>query len=418
MVPTREAKRDLGGTVPKITKRLIDGLGSDDVRRIVRDEELTGFAVRLNADGSKTYLVEYRAGRGRGFPTRRMSIGRHGALTPDEARQRAKQILAQVAHGEDPAAARTAHKKEPTVSDILLIALEQHWKPKRKPSTAKAFEEMINRTLIPEFGATRLSDLTRAQIRAWHSKQTHRPRQANLDLAILRKALALAVADELISDNPARGIVPHPEKARDRVPTDDELRAVWKAIDEAPIRGSARLLFKLLPLTGCRRGEWMTARWSDIDLNAAVLRLRDENAKAGARTVPLSGPVLALLRSTSRTSEWVIANDEGDGSLTKSNVRDAWAAVLTTAKVHNLHIHDLRHAFATRGASLGANALILRDALGHKTLAMTGRYVSRQADPVRELSERIAQSLLISAGATIDAKEERVVPFRKSTGAE
>jgi integrase len=399
--------------MPRITKHLVDGLKPEDAGRIVRDDELTGFGVRLNADGSRTYLVEYRAGRGRGFPTRRISIGRHGPLTPDEARGEAKKILARVAHGEDPAAARTARKKEPTVKDVLLSALEQHWKPKRKASTAKAFEEMIYRTLIPEFGATRLSDLTRAQIRGWHAKQTHRPRQANLDLAILRKALQLAVADELIADNPARGITPHPEKSRDRVPTDNELKAVWTAIDEAPIRPSARLLFKLLPLTGCRRGEWLTAKWSDVDINAAVLRLRAENAKAGARTVPLPGPVVALLRSTPRSSAWVIANDEGNGPLTASNIRNAWAAVCKAAKVGDLHLHDLRHAFATRGASLGADALILRDALGHKTLAMTGRYVSRQTDPVRELAERIAGSILSLTGASPSKPDEQVVPLKR-----
>ncbi len=110
--------------MPKITKRLVDGLGLDDAGRIIRDDELTGFAVRRNADGSKTYLVEYRAGRGRGFPTRRMTLGKHGALTPDEARQRAKQVLSRVAGGEDPAAERKARKREPTVADILTNALE------------------------------------------------------------------------------------------------------------------------------------------------------------------------------------------------------------------------------------------------------------------------------------------------------
>jgi integrase len=400
--------------MPKITKRLVDGLAADQAGKVIRDNELTGFAVRLNADGSKTYLVEYRAGRGRGFPTRRVSIGRHGALTPDEARQRAKQILAQVAHGKDPAAIRTARVKEPTVRDVLLSALEQHWKPKRRASTAKAFEEMINRTLIPEFGSIRLSDLSRAQIRVWHAKQTHRPRQANLDLAILRKALTLAVADELIENNPARGITPHPEKARDRVPSDEELRAVWRAIDETPIRASARLLFKLLPLTGCRTGEWQNARWSDVDFVNAVLRLRD--AKAGARVVPLSGPVLALLQVQKDRQGWVIPNDSGIGPLTKSNIRDAWRAVLAAAGVNDLHIHDLRHAFATRGASLGANALVLRDALGHKTLAMTGRYVSRQADPVRELAERIATSILAVSGAaeTSFNSPSTVVPMKQA----
>src|SRR5215217_4906727 len=139
-------KRPPEGAMPRITKRLVDGLKPEDAGRIVRDDELTGFAVRLNADGSKTYLVEYRAGRGRGFPTRRLSIGKHGALTPEEARQHAKQILAQVAGGADPASVRAARKKEPTVKDVLVLALEQHWKPKRRQSTSKAFEEMINRT--------------------------------------------------------------------------------------------------------------------------------------------------------------------------------------------------------------------------------------------------------------------------------
>jgi integrase len=393
--------------LPKITKRLVDGLGSEDAGKVIRDDELKGFAVRRNGDGSKTYLVEYRAGRGRNYPNRRVSLGKHGALTPEEARQEAKRMLAQVAAGNDPASQRTARKQERTVKDILLTALEQHWKPKRKASTAKAFDEMIHRTLIPEFGAVRLSDLTRAHIRSWHAKQTHRTRQANLDLAILRKALNLAVADDLLTENPATGIAPHPERSRDRVPTDLELQRLWAAIDSTPIRPSARMLFKLVALTGCRVGEWRSALTSDVDLSTAVLKIRDENAKAGARTVPLPGPVVALLQNAQTKQGWVIPNDDGTGPLTKSNVRDAWAAVLKAANITDLHIHDMRHAFATRGAALGANALILRDALGHKTLAMTGRYVARQADPVRELSERIAASILKSADSPV--AEEQIV---------
>jgi hypothetical protein len=78
----------------KITKRFVDGLRGEDIGRIIRDDELAGVGVRRNADGSATYLVEYRAGQGRGFPTRRLSLGRHGALTPDQARSEAKQVLA------------------------------------------------------------------------------------------------------------------------------------------------------------------------------------------------------------------------------------------------------------------------------------------------------------------------------------
>jgi hypothetical protein len=100
------------------------------------------------------------------------------------------------------------------------------------------------------------------------------------------------------------------------------------------------------------------------------------------------------------------------------NVRSAWEMVRGVSGVRDLRIHDLRHAFATRGASLGANALVLRDALGHKTLAMTGRYVSRQADPVRELSERIAASIMTASGADDPVPDvpSAVVPMKKARG--
>ena len=99
---------------------------------------------------------------------------------------------------------------------------------------------------------------------------------------------------------------------------------------------------------------------------------------------PLAGPPEAF----------VCPGDDGTAPLTTANMRDAWAAVLRAAGVDDLRIHDLRHAFATRGASLGASALILRDALGHKTLAMTSRYVARQLDPVRTLADRVAADML------------------------
>ncbi|WP_165937757.1 tyrosine-type recombinase/integrase [Methylobacterium segetis] len=378
----------------RITKRFVDALGEEEAGRIHRDDDLHGFAVRRNADGSRTYLVEYRAGRGRSYPTRRISLGRHGALTPEDARRSAKQILARVASGEDPAAERAHHRREPTVRDALITALEQHWRPKRRASTAKVFEEMINRTLIPQFGATRLSDLTRSEIRRWHAQQCRRPRAANHELAVLRKALSLAVSDELISDNPGRGIPLHHEEARDRVPTDAELRAVWNELSAPEMRLEASTLIKLLILTGCRVGEWQNARWSDVDLRAGLLSLRPLTTKAGARHVHLSRPAVDLLTPLPRRSDFILCNDVGNGPITKDIIRRTWERVRERAGAPDLRLHDLRHGFATRGAALGANALILRDALGHKTLAMTGRYVSRQDAPVRLLSEKIADDLV------------------------
>ncbi len=366
------------------------------VPSVVRDDDLKGFGARLNGNGSVSYYVEYRAGRGRGFPVRRVVLGKHGALTPEQARQLAKDMLARVAGGADPAAERTKRKRELTVEQWLRCCIEQHWKPKRKASTAANFEAMIERTLIPAFGSRRLSELRRSDIREWHAAQTHRSRQANLDLAILRKAMSLAVADEMIELNPAKGIELHPEKARDRIPNERELASLVAALHTAEIRSAAALLFRLLLLSGCRVSEWLFARWSWVEFKGGVLRLPD--AKAGARNVPLSSQVLVLLENAPKSSAFVIPNDGGDAPLSRSNVRDAWATVCSTAGVSELRIHDLRHNFATLGAGLGASALLLRDALGHRTVAMTSRYVSRQGDPVRVLADRIGD--IISAKAS------------------
>jgi len=376
----------------KITKRAIDQLlASGTPGDIIRDDDPRGFLARLNANGSVSYLVEYRAGRGRGFPVKRPALGRHSQLAPEQARSLAKSMLARVLAGDDPAAERASRRREMTVADWLRHCVATHWRPKAKASTARNFEGMIERALIPEFGSKRLSELTRAQVRAWHAAQTHRTRQANLDLAILRKALNLAAGDGLIKENAATGIQPHPERRRDRVPTDQELAAVLNALDAAPIRPQAALLFRLLLFTGCRTSEWRAAEWSWIDADGRTLRLPD--AKAGARPVALSSVVQALLAATPRTSRFIVPNDAGEAPLPPSTVSHAWETVRKAAGVEDLRVHDLRHAFATRGAGLGASAVILRDALGHKTLAMTSRYVARQNDPVRELAERIGSQI-------------------------
>ena len=358
--------------MPKISKRTVDELIAAGVPDTLRDEELTGFCARLNANGTVSYLVEYRAGRGRGFPVRRLVLGRHGTLTPDQARTRAKAMLARVLAGDDPAAERASLRKESTVADLLRHSLETHWGTKSKPTTLSRFTSTINHSLIPAFGSLRLSELTRARIRTWHAKQTHRRRQANLDLAILRKALSLAVRDELIKENPATAIEKYPERQRDRPPTDAELAAIIQALDTVDIRPQARLLFRLLMLTGCRSSEWRCAEWSWLAADGRTLNLPD--AKAGARPVVLSSAVQAILADAPRSSRYVIPNDAGDEPLTPSIVSKAWETVRNAAGLGDLRVHDLRHGFATRVAGLGASAIVIRDALGHKTLAMVLRY--------------------------------------------
>jgi hypothetical protein len=125
--------------MPKISKKMVDQLISSATPQVIRDDNVKGFGARLNANGTVSYLVEYRSGRGRGFPVRRLVIGKHGPLTPDQARSLAKGILARVLAGDDPAIERANRRKEATVAEILRHALATHWKVKSKSSTIKNF---------------------------------------------------------------------------------------------------------------------------------------------------------------------------------------------------------------------------------------------------------------------------------------
>ena len=76
--------------MPRITKRLVDGLTANGREQIVWDDEIAGFGVRVTATGSKAYILKYRVGHGRSAPIRKPTIGRHGDVTADEARRIAK----------------------------------------------------------------------------------------------------------------------------------------------------------------------------------------------------------------------------------------------------------------------------------------------------------------------------------------
>ncbi len=111
----------------KISKRTVDALiASGAPGEVKRDDDVKGFAVRLNANGSISYFAEFRAGRGRAFPVRRVVLGKHGQLTPDQARNLAKNMLARVLAGDDPAAERANRRREMTIADLLRHTLATH----------------------------------------------------------------------------------------------------------------------------------------------------------------------------------------------------------------------------------------------------------------------------------------------------
>jgi integrase len=393
--------------VTKITKRTVDALKpalGGDV--FLWDDELPGFGIRCRPSGSKVYFLKYRTTGGR---QRWLTLGRHGPMTPEGARAKALREKVAVADGNDPSGARQQKRRENTVAIVADRYLAEHVAMHNKASTASEARRIVETRIKPALGNIKITDLTRADIKAWHQAMSPTPYEANRALAYCSRMLSLAATDwELRPDNPCFGIKRFPEKRRERFFTDDELTKLGSALLAMEMEGLEApgfiLLVRVLATTGMRLGEALGLLWSDVDLRARAIRLRD--AKTGARTVHLGGAAVTVLGAVTGRGGHVVRGPGANKPLSVNTAQKAWKRLRERAGINDGRLHDLRHTAGTFAALAGANAFAVRDLLGHRSLAMTGRYVERAADMVRAtadaVSSRVAAAL--NAGAAVPAE--------------
>jgi integrase len=399
----------------RITKRAADAAKPKEREYFLWDGELLGFGLRVLPSGVKSFVVKYRIGPGRRAAVRRMTIGKHGKLTTDAAREGARKILAAVVRGDDPAGERSRQRRELTVGELADRYIAEHVRVHNKPSTAVEFERLVNSRIKPAFGSRRLGTVTRSDVKAWHTVLRGSPYAANRALAVLRKMFSLAVKEwELLDKNPAVGIKMFRETKRERFATDADLARIGQWLMSAEkarrVHPSLALAVRLLALTGMRLGEVLTLEWSAVDIQNGAVQLAD--AKGGARTVALGAPACALLAAVRTRGRYVVSGDDAARHLQRSSFRTGWRYLRAGTGLADLRPHDLRHTAGTFAAQAGANAFLVRDLLGHKTLAMTGRYVERAVDPLRYLADQVAERVAAAMGAP--AEKPRTVQRRGS----
>ncbi|MDE1148622.1 MAG: site-specific integrase [Azospirillaceae bacterium] len=362
----------------KITKKLVDQMQPGPTDILVFDTLLKGFILKVTPLGAKTYLVRYRMG-GRATPLRKYTIGRHGSpWTPDSARTEAEKLLAKVRQGTDPAVEKKERLAQGfTVTELADRYLSQHVDMKNKATTQKEFRRLVETIIKPELGTRATASITRGDISALHHRLRATPRQANHVLSVLSKMFSLSEVWGFRPDNtnPCRLIERYRETARERFLSDDEVVEVGKAVAAAEhdrtAHDSVLNAIRLLLLTGCRVGELLALRWTDIDLEAALLLIRD--AKAGARAHPIGAVAVAFLTEMGRTSPWVLPGiQDANKPLAANSLSHTWGRIRTKAKLEDVRLHDLRHTVGTYAGQTGANAFLVRDKLGHKTLNRAG----------------------------------------------
>ncbi len=382
-----------------LTKRLIDAANAQPRPYELRDTNVKGLILRVQPSGYKAWIIEWTRGK-------RRTLGAYAHLTVDQARAHAARSMAEFIQIGLPSIA----KAKPTAC-TLDVFLTDHYGPWAEANLrcGSRYVESIRRA-FPGFLPWQLTAIDAAAVERWwdlrlsgnSTRNGQRVAKATLSrlVAMLRSALSKAVEWKLLERNPLLGMrlksvearkvirylsADEESRLRDALASRDAKSSAarisgnqWRAersresLPAIPENGFGDHLTPAVLLamnTGLRRGELLSLRWSDVDLQGRMLTIRAEQAKSGKqRHVPLNTEATDVL------TRWSTQRCEGALVFLPDDVKTAWNRLLVRAKITGFRFHDLRHHFASKLVTKGVDLNTVRELLGHADIKMTLRY--------------------------------------------
>ena len=314
-------------------------------------------------------------------------VGDANAMTVDDARVQAATLLAAIRCDADEPASPDATRFE-TVAETVLQSYARVW----KPQTLYVNWNYLRRQILPWFTGTQIADITRADVQRWFASRRATPVAADRSMPVLSVIMTEAERMDYRPEgsNPCRGIRRYRRKGRERYLSDVEIGRLSARLSvhegERPLEVAA---IRLLLLTGCRKSEVLTLRWSDYREGRLFLR----DGKTGPRTVWLSRAARNVLDNIERTSAWVFPARRGNGPAGPMWLRHFWQRVRAEADLSDVRLHDLRHAHATFALRQGESVLAIGRLLGHASPHTTLKYTHLADAMVREAVETIGAVL-------------------------
>jgi integrase len=334
----------------------------------IADMEIRGFSARRWPSGVISYDLRYRTANGE---RRRLTLGQHGSLTADEARRRAKKRVGEVADGRDPIAERKSAVAATTKTvNAILDDYENRYLASKRSAALQisAFKRLIR----PRIGDRSIYSLTRADIAGLFDKvaDTSGPVAADAALAFLRKAFNWHMTrDQEFTSPIIKGMArtSTKDRARSRILTDDELRAIW-SVTAAPTTYNA--LVRFLLLTTARRDEASHMTWSEIKNNDWTLPAARNKVKVDL-VRPLSMATMSLLSSLPRDTNGYVFPGQ-NGAIGAHGKRKA--KLDRESGVAGWRIHDLRRTARSLMSRAGVPSDHAERCLGHVISGVRGTY--------------------------------------------
>jgi integrase len=346
----------------KLSAKTVAALELDGKRDVIHfDDLMSGFGYRLRAGAGgkvlRSWVVQYR----RGGASRRLLLGSAEVLSAEQARSMAKKALGLIANGEDPAADRADRRAKDKLT--LRSVIDEYLAAKQvRPRTLAEIRRYLTVYCRPLHGMP-VDAVTRKDIatRLVAIGREH----GSITLARARAALSAfftwAMQMGIVEANPVLGTAkPQDTTPRDRVLSDAELAAIWRACGDDDFGRIVRLLI-CMP---CRRSEIGGLSWSELKLEAGTWTLPAERSKNGkAHTLPLLPMALAIIKAVPRMA----TRDHLFGVRANGFTpwEDAKAALGARSRVTGWVLHDIRRTVATRMADLGIAPHVIEQVLNH-----------------------------------------------------
>lgn len=365
-----------------ISKRSVDAAVSGAKDTFLWDSELKGFGLRVTANGSKSYVFQYRMG-GRESPVRRYTIGKHGSpWTPDKARREAERLLILVRQGADPVQAEKERRRQAV--DLAFDSYVEIFRERYLQVRWKQWQlgdGILRREVIPVLRDKPLPRIVRSDLNPIWDRLADRPAVARLAHATLRKLFRWAVSRGDLERSPLDGgEAPPAVAARDRVLSDEELALAWSLLSMLgdPFHG----LVKMLILTGQRREEVAGMRWIELHRAERLWTLPKERTKnSRPQLVPLSEGAIAILDHVAGGASWpkrgfvftTTGKTPASGfSKAKRRLDELMVANLAGCELEPWRLHDIRRTVATGLQRLGVRFEVTEAVLNHLSGARSG----------------------------------------------
>ena len=351
--------------------------------RDVRDGKLRGFGVRVLPSGKKRFFIHCQYAGERIWKV----IGSAGPMTVGEARLRAGEMLTAIRRGEGLPVAPEETLFE-TIAETVFTRYERVWKAR----TFAVNRSYLRKQLLPHFAGRQIADIEPEDVRIWFASLGATPVAADRSMPVLsvimREAERMGLRPK--DSNPCRGIRRYRRKGRERFLADDELRRLSSRLSVHAVRHPLQVaVIRLLLLTGCRKSEILTLRWSDYRDGHLFL----QDGKTGPRTVWLSQPARDILGTLRRRGRWVFPAPRKRGPRCGAWLDQFWYRVRDEAALSDVRIHDLRHTHASLALRQGETVLAIGRLLGHRDPGTTLKY-THPADPmVRQATEKVGAIL-------------------------